>query len=218
MPGRWLDGDDVGGSPRERARVAADRASKACNECKSRHDKCDGVKPVCSRCTGRGLMCSYVRPTKIAGPRRGWVDDFKARIEAAERSVHRLSTLIAKSKSGIFSPRHEFSDQATLLRTHGSPRDCIDAALRNIEQMVTDMCNDLEGAAGITDSASPTTSRSTPLRNKAYLTIISLPHWMMRPSPSHLHAALSLFRKQDTQSRTNSQSLTIFQSLHRQTT
>jgi hypothetical protein len=55
------------------------RASLACVQCRSRHLRCDGLKPTCSRCRDDASICTYMKsrrggrrrapaPSTVAGP------------------------------------------------------------------------------------------------------------------------------------------------------
>ena len=45
------------------------RVSLACLQCRSRHMKCDAVKPCCTRCSAEGVPCTYAR-SRRRGHRR----------------------------------------------------------------------------------------------------------------------------------------------------
>jgi hypothetical protein len=49
------------------------RVSQACDQCRSRKDKCDGRKPACSTCTAHGRTCSYNTNVKKRGLPEGYV-------------------------------------------------------------------------------------------------------------------------------------------------
>lgn len=49
------------------------RVSQACDRCRSRKDKCDGVKPICSTCAIGGHNCSYDPSIKKRGLPEGYV-------------------------------------------------------------------------------------------------------------------------------------------------
>jgi hypothetical protein len=84
------------------------RASNACNACRSRHTKCDGVEPVCTRCQVEEKTCVYTksrrggrgRPVPIqgigVGPLKG------SRI--ANSSDSQNSDSHVKAGSSLFTP------------------------------------------------------------------------------------------------------------------
>ncbi|CAL5869965.1 uncharacterized protein PFLUO_LOCUS4198 [Penicillium psychrofluorescens] len=49
------------------------RVSRACDRCRSKKDKCDGVRPTCSACQASGQTCSYDPHAKKRGLPEGYV-------------------------------------------------------------------------------------------------------------------------------------------------
>ncbi|KAJ5129171.1 uncharacterized protein N7515_005210 [Penicillium bovifimosum] len=49
------------------------RVSRACDRCRSKKDKCDGVRPTCSACLATGQSCSYDPHAKKRGLPEGYV-------------------------------------------------------------------------------------------------------------------------------------------------
>ncbi|CAK7232464.1 hypothetical protein SBRCBS47491_008280 [Sporothrix bragantina] len=71
--------------PERRARVAL-----ACQRCKSRKQKCDGVRPSCSKCNTQGATCEYILPSK-------YMPFGKARyVKALEKRVADLESYLTK--------------------------------------------------------------------------------------------------------------------------
>ncbi|CAK7238387.1 hypothetical protein SEUCBS140593_010634 [Sporothrix eucalyptigena] len=71
--------------PERRARVAL-----ACQRCKSRKQKCDGVRPSCSKCDTQGATCEYILPSK-------YMPFGKARyVKALEKRVADLESYLTK--------------------------------------------------------------------------------------------------------------------------
>ncbi|KAI9024395.1 fungal-specific transcription factor domain-containing protein [Phycomyces nitens] len=73
------EGDDVA---EKRQRV-----SRACDLCRRKKIKCDGLAPICSNCQAFSLACSYKDTTKKRGPPKGY-------IEAIENRLHKLEGLL----------------------------------------------------------------------------------------------------------------------------
>ncbi|ORZ20527.1 fungal-specific transcription factor domain-domain-containing protein [Absidia repens] len=63
------------------------RVSRACDLCRRKKIKCDGLIPVCSNCRAFNLECSYKDATKKRGPPKGY-------IEAIETRLHKLESLL----------------------------------------------------------------------------------------------------------------------------
>ncbi|CAK7224838.1 hypothetical protein SCUCBS95973_005655 [Sporothrix curviconia] len=71
--------------PERRARVAL-----ACQRCKLRKQKCDGVRPSCSKCKTQGATCEYILPSK-------YMPFGKARyVKALEKRVADLESYLTK--------------------------------------------------------------------------------------------------------------------------
>ncbi|KAL4789191.1 fungal-specific transcription factor domain-containing protein [Aspergillus venezuelensis] len=49
------------------------RVSRACDRCRSKKDKCDGLRPSCSACLASGQVCSYDPNAKKRGLPEGYV-------------------------------------------------------------------------------------------------------------------------------------------------
>ncbi|KAK1494639.1 hypothetical protein CTAM01_08993 [Colletotrichum tamarilloi] len=60
---------DEGKTSRGKVRL---RVTRACNECRRRKDRCDGIRPSCNSCLSIGRSCSY-GPAKKRGLRTGYV-------------------------------------------------------------------------------------------------------------------------------------------------
>ncbi|CAG8566488.1 3410_t:CDS:2 [Funneliformis mosseae] len=63
------------------------RVSKACDSCRRKKVKCDGIQPACGNCTAFSLDCTYNDTTKKRGPPKGY-------IEAIETRLHRMESLL----------------------------------------------------------------------------------------------------------------------------
>lgn len=62
------------GKPAKRTRVnKRKRVSRACNYCRTRKHRCDGIHPACSRCSGINQPCDYGSDSKKRGLPTGYV-------------------------------------------------------------------------------------------------------------------------------------------------
>ncbi|PKY00179.1 C6 transcription factor [Aspergillus campestris IBT 28561] len=61
---------DEGSDPKPPRRK---RVSRACDRCRSKKDKCDGLRPACTACRASGLTCSYDPHAKKRGLPEGYV-------------------------------------------------------------------------------------------------------------------------------------------------
>ncbi|KAG0155264.1 hypothetical protein PDIDSM_838 [Penicillium digitatum] len=67
---RWTDPEDDGKATGEPKRQ---RVSRACDSCRSKKDKCDGVQPVCSTCASLCRPCTYKANPKKRGLPTGYI-------------------------------------------------------------------------------------------------------------------------------------------------
>lgn len=69
----------------------ADRVALACEVCRKRKRKCDGVTPTCSWCLQRNIACLYV-PERPKKPKydRNYVSGLETQIELLKEEVRRL--------------------------------------------------------------------------------------------------------------------------------
>ncbi|CEH11770.1 c6 transcription factor [Ceraceosorus bombacis] len=73
-----IAGADAGASQKRK------RVSRACDQCYTKKDKCDGAQPVCLICKKVGRPCTYERPEKKRGPLQGVRQRLEEQIEALE--------------------------------------------------------------------------------------------------------------------------------------
>ena len=67
----------------------AHRISKACEACRRRKRKCDGVLPHCTSCQRVGGECRYPVQTRRRGPQAGMVQKLREQVSALESELHR---------------------------------------------------------------------------------------------------------------------------------
>ncbi|KAK9718731.1 hypothetical protein K7432_005276 [Basidiobolus ranarum] len=63
------------------------RVSRACDHCRRKKVRCDGVQPCCGHCKVLNIECTYLDVTKKRGPPKGY-------IEAIENRLHRMEHLL----------------------------------------------------------------------------------------------------------------------------
>ena len=91
---RWLHSANSSssrpsGSQRSSSHANAQRISKACNACRHRKRKCDGVMPQCTTCARTGGLCQYPLQTKRRGPQAGMVHRLRLQVSALELELHK---------------------------------------------------------------------------------------------------------------------------------
>ncbi|KAG0227092.1 hypothetical protein BGW42_003150, partial [Actinomortierella wolfii] len=63
------------------------RVSRACDTCRRKKVRCDGLQPSCTNCTTFGFQCTFNDSAKKRGPPKGY-------IEALENRLHRMESLL----------------------------------------------------------------------------------------------------------------------------
>ncbi|KAG2181152.1 hypothetical protein INT43_008734 [Umbelopsis isabellina] len=61
------------------------RLTQACDVCRRKKIKCDGVKPACGNCVRMKQECSYIPSNKKRGPRQGYIELLEKRLDKMEK-------------------------------------------------------------------------------------------------------------------------------------
>ncbi|PLN84375.1 fungal-specific transcription factor domain-domain-containing protein [Aspergillus taichungensis] len=139
---RRLTGDDDSGKPNRAADDSVSnpkrqRVSRACDSCRSKKDKCDGVKPVCSTCASLSRPCTYKANPKKRGLPTGYIRSLEllwglvfCKIQGSEDVVRTLLKT-ANIPSHLASMGKETEASDTLLSSFKNS-----AMLKDIEKMI----------------------------------------------------------------------------------
>ncbi|KAJ5765847.1 hypothetical protein N7520_005406 [Penicillium odoratum] len=121
----------------KRKRAGRKYTSRACEECRRRRSKCDGVRPSCSRCLDRGGRCQYSTAEDGRQPApKSYVVMLRTRIELLER-VLRNHGIDAEASVAELMAENELSNHSADFE-HGS--------------RVDDLCVTFDGALTIDES------------------------------------------------------------------
>ncbi|OBZ85882.1 Transcriptional activator protein acu-15 [Choanephora cucurbitarum] len=63
------------------------RLTTACNVCRRKKIKCDGIQPTCGKCAKFNLECTYTTVVKKRGPRQGHIDSLEKRLRKMEEII-----------------------------------------------------------------------------------------------------------------------------------
>ncbi|KAI8377292.1 fungal-specific transcription factor domain-containing protein [Blakeslea trispora] len=63
------------------------RLTTACNICRRKKIKCDGIQPTCGKCAKFNLECTYTTVMKKRGPRQGHMDSIEKRLRKMEEMI-----------------------------------------------------------------------------------------------------------------------------------
>ncbi|KAF2089531.1 hypothetical protein K490DRAFT_55125 [Saccharata proteae CBS 121410] len=69
------------------------RSSAACDECRSRKQKCGGEWPVCARCRESGNPCVWPQQLQ-RGPAKGYLEAIEARLDQVENLLSQVLPLV----------------------------------------------------------------------------------------------------------------------------
>ncbi|KAF9099144.1 hypothetical protein BGX23_003737 [Mortierella sp. AD031] len=95
----------------EGAPIKRKRLTQACDPCRKKKIKCDGIKPSCANCIKLNGNCTYLPSMKKRGPRQGY-------IELLEKRLDKMEQLLQHGPSAI-DP--ELLDSKALLNSHLRP-------------------------------------------------------------------------------------------------
>ncbi|RKP27258.1 hypothetical protein SYNPS1DRAFT_6844, partial [Syncephalis pseudoplumigaleata] len=60
------------------------RVSRACDACRRKKVRCDGVRPVCGNCSAFHFECTYLDAAKKRGPPKGYIEAIEHRLRRME--------------------------------------------------------------------------------------------------------------------------------------
>ncbi|CAM1506018.1 Fc.00g056590.m01.CDS01 [Cosmosporella sp. VM-42] len=102
-PGSNTESPEAEGTTRKRRRTAL-----ACDECRERKRKCDGIKPKCGACTARSAPCCIWNQERTSNGRwsNSYVDGLRNRIRELEKKQGIASNSIENSSSVNLSALH----------------------------------------------------------------------------------------------------------------
>ncbi|KAI1316649.1 hypothetical protein EDD11_009684 [Mortierella claussenii] len=78
----------------EAAPIKRKRLTQACDPCRKKKIKCDGVKPSCANCTKLNGNCTYLPSMKKRGPRQGYIELLEKRLDKMEQLLQHGSAAI----------------------------------------------------------------------------------------------------------------------------
>ncbi|GJJ76819.1 hypothetical protein EMPS_09178 [Entomortierella parvispora] len=84
------DHDDQDGQANGTAetRIKRRRLTQACDVCRKKKIKCDGLKPTCANCAKVDANCTYLPSMKKRGPRQGYIELLEKRLDKMEQMLH----------------------------------------------------------------------------------------------------------------------------------
>ena len=104
---------------------AQSRIAQACDRCRSKKIRCDGIRPSCTQCVNVGFECKTSDKLSRRAFPRGYTESLEERVRALEAEVRELKDLLDEKdeKIDMLSRIHSHSPQGhpTPKRTSISP-------------------------------------------------------------------------------------------------
>lgn len=88
------------------------RLAQACDRCRSKKIRCDGVLPCCSQCANIGFECRTSDKLSHRAFPRGYTETLEGRVRALEPEVRELKNSLDKDEKIVSCPAF------TLFRPH----------------------------------------------------------------------------------------------------
>lgn len=87
------------------------RIAQACDRCRSKKIRCDGVRPTCSQCSNVGFECKTSDKLSRRAFPRGYTESLEDRVRGLEAEVRELKQLLDEKdeKIDMLSRIHSFS-------------------------------------------------------------------------------------------------------------
>lgn len=80
---------------------AQSRIAQACDRCRSKKIRCDGIRPTCSQCSNVGFECRTSDKLSRRAFPRGYTESLEERVRALETEVRELKDLLDEKDEKI---------------------------------------------------------------------------------------------------------------------
>lgn len=99
------------------------RIAQACDRCRSKKIRCDGVRPCCSQCANVGFECRTSDKLSRRAFPRGYTESLEERVRCLETEVKSLKDLLDEKdeKIDVLSRIHSFSPPSQRAASVQSP-------------------------------------------------------------------------------------------------
>lgn len=99
------------------------RIAQACDRCRSKKIRCDGVRPCCSQCANVGFECRTSDKLSRRAFPRGYTESLEERVRSLETEVKDLKELLDEKdeKIDVLSRIHSFSPPSQRAAAARSP-------------------------------------------------------------------------------------------------
>ena len=99
------------------------RIAQACDRCRSKKIRCDGIRPCCTQCTNVGFECKTSDKLSRRAFPRGYTESLEDRVRGLEAEVRELKDLLDEKdeKCDVLSRIHSFSSPSRKCSVSSSP-------------------------------------------------------------------------------------------------
>ncbi|KAJ5247593.1 hypothetical protein N7468_002576 [Penicillium chermesinum] len=134
------------------------RIAQACDRCRSKKIRCDGVRPCCTQCANVGFECKTSDKLSRRAFPRGYTESLEERVRALEAEVKDLKDLLDEKdeKIDVLSRIHSFSPQSQRSPCSRSPPTIPTAPTKPA------IANETEDVIRVPRAASRSSSRPSP--------------------------------------------------------
>lgn len=100
------------------------RIAQACDRCRSKKIRCDGIRPSCTQCTNVGFECKTSDKLSRRAFPRGYTESLEERVRALESEVRELKELLDEKdeKIDMLSRIHSHSSASQAPARRASPQ------------------------------------------------------------------------------------------------
>ena len=107
---------------------AQSRIAQACDRCRSKKIRCDGITPCCTQCANVGFECKTSDKLSRRAFPRGYTESLEERVRSLEQEVRELKELLDEKdeKLDILSRIHSASPKSRRTSSEQSPRSVED--------------------------------------------------------------------------------------------
>ena len=100
---------------------AQSRIAQACDRCRSKKIRCDGITPCCSQCANVGFACRTSDKLSRRAFPRGYTESLEERVRALETEVRELKDLLDEKDDKIDMLSRVHSNSPSLRQPSSTP-------------------------------------------------------------------------------------------------
>jgi hypothetical protein len=99
------------------------RIAQACDRCRSKKIRCDGIRPCCSQCANVGFECKTSDKLSRRAFPRGYTESLEERVRTLEGEIRELKDLLDEKdeKIDMLSKMHSNRQSSTLSNSTSLP-------------------------------------------------------------------------------------------------